>query len=657
MVQDNHNRINRCDEKINWKIEEKSHEFLRKLNLFIRDYQGQLPNLRDIFRREAIDWPLMDSVDDYNEPNLIIDFVINTGYKDEPDFNEDGKPLLRRNTPIHRAMKEYRSQIVPDLFRIYDKFDVNYVDEDGYTHFHIACKYGCLDVVKKFLDLGQDPNCIVPETAIEWLLTETLNSFVEEDPEPFIDFVINSGYKDEPDVGEDGKPWLYRTTTIHHVARQNRSPSITFNLFKIYDRFDVNYTDKNGLTHFHIACVYGCDEIVKKFLELGQDHDKINCLLPKIGDSLLHLALEKPNKEGAKLLLRSGANPNLANKDGLTPLHIMCVFPFRIKDLAEIFLEINNDKSQTLQIDARDKNGDTPLHIAMQMGCEEMIEFLLRNGADPNIVNNEGSTPLHYFVTSIGNDRDDLLKMFFKINGALNQPVQVDTKDKLGRTPLQLAVVNLAPDYIDVLLDYGADPSCFVFPSESHFTERYKCRNKSFQFKLNLVSSLLIIIEHLERRGYQMDRSDALTFMQLFAKLSLFEKSADLEKYLVNDDEFAIEAEVIMITSSLSLYDLIQLGTEEAAKLILTHEDYYDLANSKKIWRLPGKGPAIEACARCLCERVSRGFFRRWALDPLLELTKYKLPILCCEIIIDKLMNEDLSSICLAAASGTHDGD
>ncbi|KAL7305598.1 hypothetical protein TKK_0002328 [Trichogramma kaykai] len=52
-----------------------------------------------------------------------------------------------------------------------------------------------------------------------------------------------------------------------------------------------------------------------------------------------------------------------------------------------------------------------------------------------------------------------------------------------------------------------------------------------------------------------------------------------------------------------------------------------------------------------LCEKLSRRFFRRYALDSFLDLTRYQLPILCCEMILDEsLINKDLYHICLAAA-------
>ncbi|KAL7299765.1 hypothetical protein TKK_0007513 [Trichogramma kaykai] len=88
----------------------------------------------------------------------IVEFVAGTGYKDEPKVVE-GRPPLLRTTAIHRAGKLCH-YAVRELFEIYDRYDLNYSDETGGTHFHVACLDDqCVNVVKKFLEHGQDPDC------------------------------------------------------------------------------------------------------------------------------------------------------------------------------------------------------------------------------------------------------------------------------------------------------------------------------------------------------------------------------------------------------------------------------------------------------------------------------------------------------------------
>ncbi|XP_014237563.1 26S proteasome non-ATPase regulatory subunit 10-like [Trichogramma pretiosum] len=262
MAQENPNCSNKLNEKDSGKIDEKSHEFLRKLYYFIGNYEGQLPNLRDIFRPEAVEWLLTESVkSDTLVPRPLVNFVVNTGYKDEPDVGEDAKPSMRRTTPIHHATRKNRGYLTPDLFKIYDRCDVNYTDEDGLTHFHVVCEYGCDDIVEKFLEHGVDPN----------------------------------------------------------------------------------------------------------FLEQGTDY------------SPLHLALINDSEQVFKLLLRSGADPNLANAEGCTPLHMIC----RNKHYDEYAIwlfEMSHEKYHPINVGAVDKSGDTPLHLAVAEGHCKAIEFLLKAG-------------------------------------------------------------------------------------------------------------------------------------------------------------------------------------------------------------------------------------------------------------------------------------
>ncbi|KAL7296041.1 hypothetical protein TKK_0010596 [Trichogramma kaykai] len=159
-----------------------------------------------------------------------------------------------------------------------------------------------------------------------------------------------------------------------------------------------------------------------------------------------------------------------------------------------------------------------------------------------------------------------------------------------------------------------------------------------------------------------MNRREALKIVEFFIKYKLFEKPEDLDEGWDNndvdddnddddddnDDGDGDGDEAKDLLKSLSLYDLIRLRPEEAAKL-LTYKDYLELPYSNILCGLPF-GPS-EACHRHLCEKLSRGFFRRWSLELFWELTKYQLPILCCEMIIKDLMNEDLCHICLAATN------
>uniref|UniRef100_A0ABD2WB07 Uncharacterized protein n=1 Tax=Trichogramma kaykai TaxID=54128 RepID=A0ABD2WB07_9HYME len=483
---------------------------------------------------------------------------------------------------------------------------------------------------------------------IERLLVDSiyfLEVMIDDNPgEIFLDFVLRTGYKDEPDIGEDGKPVLHRSTPVHWAAKLDHETAAE-DLFNIYDKFEANYIDEEtNLTHFHAACMTGCVEIVRKFLELGQDP---NLPVQKSGDAPLHLALLCGWTDVAEFLLSNGADPNLASANGSTPLHVMCQQYLDHDEAEEMLFDFCQDRYKPVTFDARDQLGNTPLHFALRYDYQKMAELLLRKGVDPNSANAKGATLLHFIC--FGDDNVDLIEKFFKINDELQQTVQVDARDEKGRTPLEYAVANFCPRVIEFLLDHGADLSSFVFPSESDFDEEFDERKHTIlgDFKLTVASGALACVECLEKRGYQLQRSDALTIMNVFAKQNVFETPTDLDESWYDDERFARRAAKIEIRKNLTLYDFIRLRPERKENL-LTFMEYFELARVDYARRIPQK--PREACTAHLCEILSKRFFRRWALDPFIELMRHRLPILCCAMIIQLLMNEDLRRVCLTSA-------
>ncbi|XP_014236509.1 uncharacterized protein LOC106658877 [Trichogramma pretiosum] len=394
----------------------------------------------------------------------------------------------------------------------------------------------------KLPDLGE----IFQPKEIDWLLTRDVWTLDRPDPTisrfSLIHFVIKTGYKDSLIKDKDNKPLLRRTTPVHRAAMNYEC--IFRLLLNIYDRFDVNYIDEFGFTHFHAACMYGCEDIVAKFLELGQNPDGLAQETDvSVADPPLHLALTHGRKEVIELLLRSGANANLANANGWTPLHIIC------KD---------------------------------------------------------------------DNDNCDLAELFFKINDDKRQAIQLNAVDNLGRTPLQCAVAQLCPGLVEILLNRGADLSSFVFPTETYFVSRFQCHHPLLiDREPKLVSDVLVILERLMKRGYELSLRGALTIMKFFDHIG----KPIYKVYLFLED----------------------LDTLKPCRICESDNQWTHLCSAHK------------------SVMMSRTFFECWALKFFFMLTGHRLPILCCEIIIKQLSNEDLLRMCMAVEivikeqSQTHD--
>ena len=112
-------------------------------------------------------------------------------------------------------------------------------------------------------------------------------------------------------------------------------------------------------------------------------------------------------------------------------------------------LEMLHKPGSTL-VDSRDiTTGESALHIVVERRDLTWINFLLREGANPNIRDNKGVTPL-VLATQLG-----------FVDGAsalITKGAQVDIPNSTGETPLITAVHNHDLQLIRILLKAGADP-------------------------------------------------------------------------------------------------------------------------------------------------------------------------------------------------------
>ncbi|CAB0044057.1 unnamed protein product [Trichogramma brassicae] len=299
-----------------------------------------------------------------------------------------------------------------------------------------------------------------------------------------------------------------------------------------------------------------------------------------------------------------GCDVNYADENGLRHLH--AAISIRFINYLDEFLE----RGHATCVPEESDTVDPPLHYALNEKAMYAAEQLIAKGADPNLANKDGLTPLQIVCKS---GREFNTKYFD--NNDIG-PVLIDARDKLGRTPLQWAVSSLTPETVGVLLDRGADLSDFVFPDETYFAQDLQRIKKLEGFEVGLAAGALDTVERLEMRRYKLDRDAAQTIMKVFAKLGMFKKPPNPQKYSLTDPYFVGRSKKLML-----------------------REEYR------------------RVCGRHLREMVSRQFFRRWALEHFSTLTRSQLSIYDNEKIIDMLENVDLWCICMAATGQISDNE
>jgi hypothetical protein len=99
-------------------------------------------------------------------------------------------------------------------------------------------------------------------------------------------------------------------------------------------------------------------------------------------------------------------------------------------------------------VNVKDQYGDTPLHYAAQHGKADMCKLLIAHGSNINDKNRNSETPLHY-ATLWGNTK--AVELLLEHGAAVNK------KTSQGQTPLQIAIQMNYQGLADLLGRYEAE--------------------------------------------------------------------------------------------------------------------------------------------------------------------------------------------------------
>lgn len=165
------------------------------------------------------------------------------------------------------------------------------------------------------------------------------------------------------------------------------------------------------------------------------------------GWTLLTKAVKNGDKKSAHTLLANGADVNLPNHRGETPL-ILAAGNF---DMTELLL--NN----SAKVDLQDQQGNTAL---MRAHDKKTMTLLLDNGADPNHQNNEGWTGLMYIAgAGYEADAETIKGVVDRATLLIQRGADVNIQASSSKTTaLHRAVGLFVVEMTKLLLENGADP-------------------------------------------------------------------------------------------------------------------------------------------------------------------------------------------------------
>lgn len=321
--------------------------------------------------------------------------------------NTDAKPdLLNSNlaTPLHFACRNNHDMVAK--FLIGCGVDVNIQDEHGQTCLLICWIHGHKKLAQILVDSsisGHTPEPLDVDLKDNRGLTPLNCTSIKGDIH-FLKFLIEKGGAkiDEPSP----KGW----TPLLYTARGGFGEMVKYLLEK---GANALHQDNSGGTVAHHAIEKGKADIIEVLIEYSVDID----IADNAGRTPLFEAIENNKISVTRLLVTNGCRVNIFDYSGHTPLYWAardgseetikilvdigkakvdffgnCTNP---KDIDED-LEYENDDERLIMegLDA----SNTPLHVTSLLGYKEIAEYLIQNGANPNVLGDNGYNALHFSV-------------------------------------------------------------------------------------------------------------------------------------------------------------------------------------------------------------------------------------------------------------------
>jgi ankyrin repeat protein len=163
------------------------------------------------------------------------------------------------------------------------------------------------------------------------------------------------------------------------------------------------------------------------------------------GQTPLASAVVQEEVDTVRYLLEQGADPNIPNKNGLTPLDHACG---RNKAVATTLAKLLLDHGALVNPKRSGSSHITSLDWAISSDNTELTKLLIEHGADIKAAYDTGETPLH---TAANRGDLEIAKLL------IDHGADVNAKLKDGWTPLYYAAYSSRKEMVELLLTHGAD--------------------------------------------------------------------------------------------------------------------------------------------------------------------------------------------------------
>lgn len=354
------------------------------------------------------------------------------------------KDNVTKRTPLHASVINGHTLCLRLLLEIADNPEVVDVkDAKGQTPLMLAVAYGHIDAVSLLLEKEANVD------AVDIMGCTALHRGIMTGHEECVQMLL------EQEVSILCKDSRGRTP-LHYAAARGHATWLSELLQMAPSKEDCSFKDNQGYTPLHWACYNGNENCIEVLLEQ-------KCFRKFIGNPFtpLHCAIINDHENCASLLLGAidSSIVNCRDDKGRTPLHA-AAFADHVECL-QLLLRHN------AQVNTADNSGKTALMMAAENGQAGAVDILVNGAqADLTVKDKDLNTPLH-LACSKGHEKCALL-----ILDKIHDESLINAKNNALQTPLHIAARNGLKVVVEELLAKGA---CVLAVDENGHTPALAC--------------------------------------------------------------------------------------------------------------------------------------------------------------------------------------